>query len=664
MIKIDDEYIKSLPLVTNRIKVTWNKENFFSKYSIVSYYSKNKEYNLPYEQLADLPCLSVTGIWARWDSTASVRFFILANKGTEQTIRQSLQTYDDIKSRIDDLDDYEGKTVQRIIASLAINALGKRHNETRVYNGGALLICDDDNFGVDKSKEELVCLRIEVNEYLNLTAKTNTFTHPHTNRDLMTHRNCVFQICDDIEGILWAGQSVKPVVIGRIQGNYNLNEFYIKEKRFSDRNLVPYWPYDKEKYTHGRLFAITQVLETVNELFSHEVNIQFVEFPVLHYDDCETGETTLDFIRDGLGGNGLFIDDPFKTDGSKKMIESLVRQMTNFLGDAVSIHKKQHPGDMIIKLCEPASNAANVPNVYYEQSLTRLMRSDTAIQHCIYDDSKKVNTVNKSTARRILIELLVKYGIIKKSMPQELESLIERWTFTRYKIIKGGVHGASLSIENGEILFKEHGLSSNQFGEDFETFCRDQLLFSESELIKGSRDYMAMEKDGNVFLIVDTDEIPILDANLIDEGYGKVINEGETISMFKRKKVVHEYLRGYIGFHLWKTDGLHGEPEGSYSYISGTNIRSVRLQERGSHTMMDRMPRARRIFILHAAHPEKIEDEVYEIASMLKFGFGRWNEIMTYPFPFKYLYEYLDNVCETRFCEHWKKSLVNYVSQG
>ena len=44
-----------------------------------------------------------------------------------------------------------------------------------------------------------------------------------------------------------------------------------------------------------------------------------------------------------------------------------------------------------------------------------------------------------------------------------------------------------------------------------------------------------------------------------------------------------------------------------------------------------------------------------EIVEMLKFGFGRWNELMTYPFPFKFLQEYLDYVCETVFSKHWKE---------
>lgn len=162
---------------------------------------------------------------------------------------------------------------------------------------------------------------------------------------------------------------------------------------------------------------------------------------------------------------------------------------------------------------------------------------------------------------------------------------------------------------------------------------------------------MALVKDGNVYFIVDTDEIPILDVNLIDEAYNQVANKDETVAMFKRKKVAHDYLRGYIGFHLWKTEGIDGEPNSSYSYISGTNSESMKITPK---TKMDKMPRARRIFILHKENAELIEQHIFEICEMLKFGFGRWNELMTYPFPFKFLQEYLDDAAETAYSLHWK----------
>ena len=42
--KLDLEKIKSWPLTTNRITVVYDKESFFSSYSIISYYSLDKEY--------------------------------------------------------------------------------------------------------------------------------------------------------------------------------------------------------------------------------------------------------------------------------------------------------------------------------------------------------------------------------------------------------------------------------------------------------------------------------------------------------------------------------------------------------------------------------------------------------------------------------------------
>ena len=70
---------------------------------------------------------------------------------------------------------------------------------------------------------------------------------------------------------------------------------------------------------------------------------------------------------------------------------------------------------------------------------------------------------------------------------------------------------------------------------------------------------------------------------------------------------------------------------------------------------MDKMPRVRRIFVLNSENPNEVNSDIMEIANMLKFGFGRWNEMMTYPFPFKFLQEYLDDKTETAYSKHWSE---------
>ena len=147
--KVSFEEIKEWPITTNRINVVVDEKAFFSEYAIVSYYSTDKEYmNLAYEQLSDLPFLSVAGIRARWETRQMpfVKFFVLAKKDNSFEVLNSVRKYEKICSKIDCLDEYNKILKQRVIASLAINSLGGLKTGRMMYNNGKLLICDDRNF--------------------------------------------------------------------------------------------------------------------------------------------------------------------------------------------------------------------------------------------------------------------------------------------------------------------------------------------------------------------------------------------------------------------------------------------------------------------------------------------------------------------------------------
>ena len=654
-IVLDDNYIKSLPITTNRIEVSWDKDKFFEKYSIVSYYSTDPERkNLAYEQLGDVPFISVTGIKDRWGNQhfPSVLFFILTVKGKEQEVLNSLRAYNDVKAWSNTLEKYEDKVQQRIIASLAINSLGKKKNSNMMYNDGSLLVCDDKNFGARKSRKELVCLKIEVNEYMILTARTTSFSNPYNEKDLLKHRTCTFQVAKDFDGDYWSGQAVKPIIIKSVKsGEYDLKKLFIQKKNFKDnKNLVPYWPYNVDDYSHGKLYVIWQIVESVNEVFKGTVEVNFRDSQVIHYDECKTKDGILNLIQEYLAGRSISFEDPFQTSGSKSVITNFKNEAQEIMSGHLVFSKRPTPNDIIIKLCEPKEE--NSEATLYSQSMVRMLNNGNALQHITYYGDKKLDLLDTSSVRRILIELIVKDSLAKRVMPKPLADMLDGWNAIRYKINQGNVHGASMKISNqGTIEIEQYGLSQDNQGEDFENFIFQNLKYSDYDKIRGARDYMALVKDGNVYFIVDTDEIPILDVNLIDEAYNQVANKDETVAMFKRKKVAHDYLRGYIGFHLWKTEGIDGEPNSSYSYISGTNSESMKITPK---TKMDKMPRARRIFILHKKNAELIEQHIFEICEMLKFGFGRWNELMTYPFPFKFLQEYLDDAAETAYSLHWK----------
>lgn len=647
---IDEKFIKSLPLTTNKINVTFDKEKFFSKYAVVSYDGTNKnKKNLAYEHLADCPFLSVTGIWARWNNNRStVRFFVLVNKGGENKVLNSLRMYDYIRSKIDMLEDYDENLQKRIVASLAINSLGMKQDGEMMYNDGNLLVCDEKNFNIPKSRKELVCLKMEVNRYMNLTAKTVSFSCPRDAKELLKYQNCAFKIGRDVGGFMWEGRSVKPVSLNGSLEHCNLNELLVQKKRFSGKkNTVAYWPYDRENYTHGKLFVIWQVVNSVNENFKGILNIGFSDFPVWHYDQDATKKEMSATLKNFFSDKTIRIEDPFNTEGSKTFVEQMEEHARGIIDDSLSFTEKKGD-DLTIRLCGPEEDDEN-----YAKAAKREEYSGTALQHVIFDGNKKKASINEASVRRILMDLLVKDALNKREMPRQLSDMIQGWRFTEFKMERETVYGASLSVsENGKLEIQEQGLGGYLPGVDPFLFVHDQLGYDNIDIFHNSGDYKALIKNGNVYLIVDTDEIPILDAEAIDAGYDKVVNEGESLSMFKRRKTgdAHIYLRGYIGLHLWKTDGIDGEPEGSYSYIVGTHIDNVKIVDRAK---MDKMPHARRIFVLCKEHPETIESDIMEIMEMLKCGLGRWNEMMTYPFPFKFLREYLDNASEKYFSKHW-----------
>ena len=620
--RIDFEEIKKWPLTTNKIKVTVDEKKFFSEYSIVSYYSENKEYkNLAYEQLSDLSFLSVSGIRARWTKQIKpfVKFFVLVKKNRAQEVLNGIRSYEKINSKIDGLDEYDDALKQRVFASLAINSLGELKAGRMMYNNGSLLLCDDKNFMIPRSRKELVCLKIEINEYMNLIARTVSFSNPRSVEELKRKRQCVFQESDDIHGQWWSGLSVKPVVVKEIKTKeLHLDRLYIQKKRFSDNhNIVPYWPYNPENYTHGRLFAISQVVDSVNQKYAGVISIEFSDFEVSLYDEYRADKDMLMFLMDYMKGKRIYIENPLGNK-AENVIQQIKCGLQEIVNNSLEFPTQAKQGDLTIKMCEP-----------------------------------KDDEFSKAEARRILIELLVKDCLINRHLPSGLSELIHGWSFIRYKIQEGFVLGAQMMLAEGNMIeIEEFGFSDNCPSIDFELFSESRLLFSDYDRIRGARDYKVMKKNGNVYLIIDTDEIPILDVGLIDDAYAEILNQTVPLSYFKRKKEAHKYLRGYISFHLWKEEGLYGEPDASFAYISGVNSENMQIMK---STKMDRMPRVRRIFVLHCENKDALEKDVFEIVDMLKFGFGRWNEMMTYPFPFKFLQEYLDDVCEIAFCKHWSE---------
>lgn len=71
---------------------------------------------------------------------------MLVKRGDEKKVMESLKRQKDVACKEDDLHGYDEFLQQRIVVSLAINALGKKGKGGMMYNNGMLLVCDDQNF--------------------------------------------------------------------------------------------------------------------------------------------------------------------------------------------------------------------------------------------------------------------------------------------------------------------------------------------------------------------------------------------------------------------------------------------------------------------------------------------------------------------------------------
>ena len=667
-----------MQITTNNVEVLVDEDAFFDKYCIISFYKVNSinEDNkcLPYDYLSNIPVLSVVGIRALFDGNGGkkyTKFFVLTKHNDCYQVKHTIECKDEnIKATIDNLEDYEDEIRKRIFLSLAINSIGKRKDGKAMYNNAALYVIDDLNFLATPEEGELVCLNIGVNEYLNLTARTNTFSTPVSIdklKDYVRKGKTVFQLAKSIGEEGWL-QALKPVVLNAedIKGNITLENYYIKRKSdgaIDTRNIVPYWPYPKKEWTHGRLYAMEYVRETVNKAYEGILSFHFVTHNAM-YEGCKPKKEVMNFLIEYMSGRKIIFEDGFKTEKSAMFIDYFKKCASKITNDGIVFTNSDadFQKEMTIRLVNKVGKVSkkikgkvkDVEQIIRQDYYKRDSNNMYPLQHVIIYPKRKTFGLDDIKIRRILIELFIKDINCKGFMPSPYKELMQGWAFYRYIQKDNLIYGGSLETKgNGKMIYNVYGdvFGSSYLG-TFAEFCTTKLHFFDYEKIMGAKDYMAMTKNGNTYLIIDTEEIPVLDKEQIEEGYDTIKRNGITENYFKKAANKHLYLGGYIGLHYWQIKGIEGENDGSISYIAGKNSESITSM---THAKMDRMPRARKLFVLSTFSPENVNGDIKEILTMLKVGIGRWNEFMNYPFPFKFLREFMDWQTEHKKGLHWER---------
>lgn len=640
-------YEKCIPLVTNKLVVSVEYTSFFLKYGIVSYDGLNSKKNLSYEKLSNLPVLSVTGMRLR-DRLGNylTRFFVLTHKCDVVKVLKSLDKYDYIKKKYDELDDYDDCDKKRIMTSLAINSIGMELTPGFMYNDASLIVCDPFNFFVRKSDKEMVCLGIEVNPYLNLCAKTLTFRHPHNVDALKKNLGCVFMAGGTIAGSEWLNMKVTRITMDEKKAEGfvgDLDCLYIKEASIFHNNLVPYLPSTKKEYKNGKLFVLWEIFTLVNEKFKGLINLRFKEYDVQEYSDKDTAPMMKMLFKTYFMGRTIKFEDSFKTEHTIKMVEEIQGFIDKNTETVPSLFPNDGQNELIIRFCKNEEKE----DVGYSHGKERARDEGAAVQHISIGTK-----ISEPMVRKVLMELIVKDGNARGKMLPNFSSFFHGWTFYRYYQRKDCVYGTKMAVDDkNNIIYKDFGFGDDK-KVDFKNFCLLEFRLLNSDIVKGSKDYMALKRDGNVYMIIDTDEIPVFNAKLINEVYKKMGTDDEKIKNTQFKNVDNRdiYINGYIGLKAFKTDGLTGEMDGSVAYLAG-------LHNINSSQVYDKVPRVKNIFCLSITDKGKVKDDMSDILRMLKFGFGRWGCNMAFPLPFKFMAEHLDDLCEKEeeYKCHWNQ---------
>lgn len=652
------KYVPLTRLRTNELSIRYDLDEFLKHYAVVSYsmdgdWKDDKYRNLAYSHLGELPILSVVGMYDQFERLKkNHRFFVLTRKVSAQRVINALQEYENVKVGEDDLKRYPENTCRRILASLAINSIGKVKAGARMYHDGELLIVNDNNFGFNEMKDGMVCLRVKVDEDLHLVGQTATFSQPWNFNAFKDRKYRVLKVGKDVAGAPWLGRSLKPVGKRDItEAQFSSYDYYIQKAKWPDsKNIIPYWDYDKERYLNGKLFIMSEILKTVNSEFPGMLSLAFREHDVVIDDNYKSLKDTESLLVREMLGKKIYFDNEFNDSGSEALIQRFKSVAEDIVGD-LSWAEDRGEADMVISLCPPKDvDQAQNGNQMYMRPFDRKESHHIPVQHVVYDPSESKKDL-KNTARRCLLDLMVKHALTLHDIPQQMANITSGWSFALYRIQDSVVNGSVVRIDDGKLTFTDMEMPGGKPGMTPGEFNKKCLLYAGDLNLAGQQYYHAVKKDGNVYLIADTKEIPILDADAIDQAYDEMRQTGNRVSMFKRVGIVSKYLGPYVGFHLWNIHNPLAADLPAFAYLVGKERGDIKVTEK---IKIDKMPHVRHVMALHLAHPERFEEDRDEIIAMLKFGLGRWKEMMTYPVAFKFLEEHLEAVSLRTAKKHWR----------
>ncbi len=597
----------SVPIKTNKITYSIEKESLFSKYDVFRICTTDKYFNRG-AYIIDAPLLN-NGVCSVLFQSGR-EFFVL--------MRKNQNNLSNLKATIVDAEGFEYITISQmqsnevndvVILQLLLNSLGSYNSSFLSFNNlTGHLYCFHPNWLVRSRKNEnnailkVPCLELKLSSDFHLKMEVHTFTSELLRNNIEFKKK---RFEEYPKYVFSAHNTLRR----RLESDTE-KSFIMRQTR-NAKTEIPFLDIQNiERFNQSKMGILTLIINTFNENFASIANINFGD--VSQYE-------SLDYTRTVANENKNTISN-LLTDMSIKIVDCIDDEYSKIFCDEImqllldKYDIKAKCGKRIDKEClniRVIHNAAYYTNCEDEYRIF----DDIAVQHITFEDFCECSEFAIST---VIHELLIKNDLKNKHISlfdwqslkfdETIDFGIEYSTENKTKYYFMSIH------PDGNFDISEQTLNlfeTNQYNQCVEIFENAKI---NSEIIHG----IIRDKDGNVNIIKDTGWFTIPEIFALK---GE-LSSGNTKLRGKEKR--EELLSSCLDIKMFEANDMQ-------YYFVGTIGNGMRW-------LINRAANIRRI--------EPFEDSdlmLKKLLPLMNVTFVRNGQLTITPFPFKYLREYVKN---------------------
>lgn len=605
------------PIKTNQLVADINYEKLDERYDIFRV-TTDKNYFPRGAYILDVPQLN--------DNIRSVYFE--SGKSFYILMPSSVKNLEILKEVLLNTDEGDSITItaessssldKRVVVSLLLNALGTFENEALKYSNltGHLYVFRTDWKSKDHRDEQLIALEIAVKDEMRLAINVRTFSSEELKDKIIFRKGKKFE--NYPQYVIGKNFTMKRALKGDTGKRYILRQVF--NEKVSVEGMVFLNNYKLPAYENSKMGVLQQTVEYANRKYNGICSLSFAE--IEGYQTVGKPRSALKKLKektivDFFSDKTIRIIDYIGTEQSEKFDDALVSELknwkpkqfkkTNFAGITASCGKRPSAKGVNIGVVYPKEHYLGIDDPYTN------VGKDITMQHITMDDKRKWKISDiRSSIPVMLTELIIKSDIKNRR--------ITMFDWTTLGLEHDVSFGLKAEVDNVERYFflSVHPDGAIEFSEEKLDSLFTLSEYTEcAEIFNLHKDVAGVIRydDGCINLIRDTNwfTIPELDQikNELKSGNSALRNSAKR----------DELMPGIIDIKMFEWDN------GTY-YFAG---------EVGSGLDED---------IRNAINIRKIEGyrgseiRFQELLALMNVFFVRNNRLTVFPFPFKYLREYI-----------------------